>query len=246
MAPSVDPIAELAGLVSECGSRAEYEAARLEWLERAVGLEASYFGAAAPEQVLTPTVSGVDTERVSQCEANADRYWQDRLKLQRGALAAGGVVADHEALSVRARDRMPFYREVISGHGIQATAVAMLRLRGRVSGSMFLGRTARGARFTGELELLRRALPVLALGDEVHADVSLTSAPLTFESRGLTPRERTVMQLICRGWTNAQIAAHLGSSPRTVKNQVSAILRKTKTDNRTQLTAESTGRQTRS
>lgn len=240
MSLSSDPIVDLAGLVSECRSGTEYEAVRLEWLERAVGFDASYFGAASPEQNRAPTFSGVDTERVSRCEAHADRYWKDRLTLQRSAISEGGVVADHDALSARARDRMPFYREVVSGHGIRATAVAILRLRGQVSGSVYLGRTGRAARFGGELALLRRALPVLALGEAVHGQLE-QALPLAFDSFGLTPREQTVLQLLCRGWTNAQIAAHLGSSPRTVKNQVSAILRKTKTDNRTQLTAEIAG-----
>jgi DNA-binding CsgD family transcriptional regulator len=241
---SLDSIADLAGLVSECRDRSEYEAARLAWLEHAVGFEASYFGAASPEQSLTPTVSGVDTERVSRCEAHADRYWQDRLTLQRAASDEGGVVADHDALSARARDRMPFYREVVSGHGIRATAVAILRLRGHVSGSIYLGRTGHAARFGGELTLLRRALPVLALGEAMHGRVEKASA-VAFASFALTPREQTVLQLLCRGWTNAQIAAQLGSSPRTVKNQVSAILSKTKTRNRTQLTAEIATRRAR-
>lgn len=238
MSLSSDPIVDLAGLVSECRSATEYETVRLEWLERAVGVDASYFGAASPEQAVTPIVSGVDRERVSHCEANAERYWQDRLTLQRAALAQAGVVADHDALSPRARDRMPFYREVVSGHGIRATAVAILRLRGQVSGSVFLGRTSRGARFGAELGLLRRALPVLALGEAVHSRVEPHGAALAFDSCGLTARERTVLCLLCRGWTNQQIAEHLGTSPRTVKNQVSAILRKTKTRNRTELTAQ--------
>lgn len=237
MVVGADAVVDLAGLVSECRSRQEYEAARLAWLGRAVGFEASYFGAASPQQILTPIVSGVDTGRVSRCEANADRYWQDRFTLQRAALSDGGVVADHDALTAKARDRMPFYREVVSGHGIRATAVAILRLRGQVSGSVYLGRTARGARFGGELALLRRALPVLALGEAVHAEPNVSSEAIAVDAC-LTPRERTVLQLLCRGWTNAHIAVQLGSSPSTVKNQVSAILRKTKLQNRTQLTAQ--------
>lgn len=238
-----DPIADLAGVVGECRSRIEYEAARLEWLEEAIGFDASYFGAASQEQPAAPVVSGIDAERVEQCEAHADRYWQDRMALHRAALARDGAVADHDALSARARDRMPFYREVVSGHGIRATAVAMLRLRGQVSGCIFLGRSSRGARFGGELALLRRALPVLALGDAVHAGPARAIVgPAPLAAPELTPREQAVLQLVCRGWTNAQIAKHLGSSPRTVKNQVSAIFRKTKVANRTQLTAELTRR----
>lgn len=232
-----DPLGDLAGLLAESASPSEYEAARLTWLGRAIGFEASYFGAATPQQRMAPVVSGVDVERVEQCEAHAERYWQDRVRLERAALSADGAVADHDAFSARARDRMPFYREVVSGHGIRATAVAIMRLRGQISGCIFLGRTSRGARFGGELGLLRRALPLLALAEAAHLAPTAHAAK-ALESLDLTPREQAVLRLVCRGWTNAQIAAQLGSSPRTVKNQVSAILRKARVSNRTQLTAE--------
>lgn len=232
-----DPITQLLGLTAECTSRCDYESARLQWLERAIGFDASYFGAAEPEQQMAPVVSGVSGVRVEQCEAHADRYWQDRITLHRAATARGGVVADHDALSWQARDRMPFYREVVAGHGIRATAVAMLRVGGRAVGAVFLGRTSQGAHFGDELELLRRALPVLSLGSVVHFALSQAPelAPAAPDLVNLTSREQEVLRLLCRGWTNAQIAARLGSSPRTVKNQVSAILSKTKTANRTQL-----------
>lgn len=241
-----EPVTDLSGLTTECRTRHEYEAARLEWLERAVGFDASYFGAASPRQRVTPVVSGVSTEKVEHCESQAERYWHDRMTLHRAALARGGVIADHDALSARTRERMPFYREVVAGHGIRATAVALLRMRGRVSGAIFLGRTARGARFADELDLLRRALPVLSLGDAVHvaeAELLPGEFPVALDGLGLTAREQAVLKLLCLGWTNSQIATQLGSSPRTVKNQVSAILRKTQAANRTQLTSRLARRQ---
>lgn len=182
---------------------------------------------------MTPVVSGVSARRVEQCEANARRYWQDRSFLQRAALSQGGAVADHDVLSGQARESMAFYREVVADHGIRATAIGVLRLRGQVSGCVFLGRCARGARFS-ELGLFRRALPVLALGNAVYGTEERSSVDVEVR---LTPRELTVLRLLCRGWTNSQIAAQLGSSPSTVKNQVSAILKKTNTENRTELTA---------
>jgi DNA-binding NarL/FixJ family response regulator len=51
----------------------------------------------------------------------------------------------------------------------------------------------------------------------------------------LTDREKEVLWHVTRGATNAQIATRLGTSPRTVKNQVSAILSKARVDNRTEL-----------
>ena len=49
---------------------------------------------------------------------------------------------------------------------------------------------------------------------------------------GLSPRQREVLELIARGRDNAQIAARLALSEKTVRNQVSAIFDKLEVDNR--------------
>jgi DNA-binding CsgD family transcriptional regulator len=227
---------DLLALTTVCRTRAEYEQARLECLERAIGFDALYVGAAAPEDPRQePSVSGVSKRYVATCEANADRYWSDRLTLNAAAAHAGGAVCDQTAFSARARDRMPFYREVISGLGIRAIGLSVLTLRGEVVGCMYLGRTLRGAHFGDELAQLERALPALSLGVRLY-DLPSPASPADFAfSPALTARERQVLWHLTRGATNAQIAARLGSSPRTVKNQVSAILAKAGVENRTEL-----------
>ena len=49
----------------------------------------------------------------------------------------------------------------------------------------------------------------------------------------LTPAERSIGELVARGWTNRQIAAHLVLAEGTVKNHVSALLRKLGAPDRT-------------
>ena len=51
----------------------------------------------------------------------------------------------------------------------------------------------------------------------------------------ITPAERRVLDLLCRGDSNRGIAAQLVLSPRTVESHVSSLLAKTGTINRTQL-----------
>jgi two-component system, NarL family, nitrate/nitrite response regulator NarL len=53
----------------------------------------------------------------------------------------------------------------------------------------------------------------------------------------LSPAERAVTAHLCRGLSNREIAAVLGKSPATVKNQVSAILGKIGVPTRTRLIA---------
>lgn len=237
-----DPVSDLLGLTAECSARDEYLAARLEWLERVIGCDAVYFGPAEPApRASTPVVSGLSRKRVARCEAHADRYQRDLRLLTQSALDRGGVMADHDVISAQRRDRMHFYREVVKGHGIVATAVSIYGMRGRPASCMYLGRTSRGARFAAtELESLRRSLPALALGEAIHVvpdAAPLGGTPEQLPLASLTARERAVLRLVCAGCTNAEIAASLGTSPFTVKNQVSAILAKTATTNRTQLVA---------
>ena len=53
--------------------------------------------------------------------------------------------------------------------------------------------------------------------------------------RPLTVRERQLAQLIATGLTNREIAAQLGLSVFTVRNEVGRILRKMKAKNRSQI-----------
>jgi len=148
---------------------------------------------------------------------------------------AGGVIVDADALTVKDREAMPFYREVTHGLGIRNVAACVMGVAGRPQRSMYLGRTSRGSRFVRGLPLLRAARAVLALGAEVHDAGDATSRARALPS--LTAREREVMSLVCRGWTNREVAAAFASSPRTVKNQVASILWKTGASNRTELAA---------
>ncbi|MHB8417534.1 MAG: response regulator transcription factor [Myxococcales bacterium] len=51
----------------------------------------------------------------------------------------------------------------------------------------------------------------------------------------VTPAEREVACLLCRGASNQAIAAQRGTSLRTVANQVSSLMRKLGVDSRVQL-----------
>lgn len=236
MALSSGSVDELLGITSECATREEYESARLAWLEQVIGFDSSYIGAGVPvAPVVAPVVSGVNPAYTAHCEAQSDRYWNDRLTLNAAAERAGGVVYDRDAFSARSLDRMPFYAEIIAGLGIRAVALAVLRAQGQVVGCLYLGRNSRGARFGSELDRLRPALPVLALGKRLHDLAQSASPKSTMFVPPLTQREQQVLELSTQGLTNTEIATTLGTSPRTVKNQIATILSKGGVKNRTEL-----------
>ncbi len=195
-----------------------------------------YQGAVSARNNRAPVVTGVDPEYTATCEASSDRYWFDRERLNHAAHRAGGIAIDTEALTSKQRRESVFYREVMHGLGIRATAVAVLELKGEMVSCIWFGRTARDARFDATKELCRiqEALPILALGDVVHPKTAPAST-LRLVELGLTPREDEIVSYIARGLTNVEIATLLGTSYATVKNQVASILKKCGVANRTEL-----------
>ena len=62
-------------------------------------------------------------------------------------------------------------------------------------------------------------------------------APAAVAADSLTAREQEVLRYVCDGYTNAEIAAKLGTAASTVRNQISSILTKMDAVNRTELAA---------
>jgi DNA-binding CsgD family transcriptional regulator/tetratricopeptide (TPR) repeat protein len=94
---------------------------------------------------------------------------------------------------------------------------------------------------SGDIEALRAAAvvlrdlgarPALAIAARELRALGATRVPRVPErarpsrTAGLTDREVEVLRLLAAGWRNADIAAHLVVSPRTVDHHVSAILKK--------------------
>ncbi|MFL9920493.1 alpha/beta fold hydrolase [Paraburkholderia fungorum] len=94
-----------------------------------------------------------------------------------------------------------------------------------------------GARFVpldSENHMLLDSEPAwLRWRDELRTFLPMTqSADPAFAT--LTPRERDIVSLIAGGRDNAQIAAHLGLSEKTVRNHITSIFSKLEVENRAQ------------
>jgi DNA-binding CsgD family transcriptional regulator len=88
-----------------------------------------------------------------------------------------------------------------------------------------MGARAAAARVRGDLRRLGQRVPPARNGRA------------TRDSAGLTPRESQVAELVARGMTDAEIAAHLVIARRTAEHHVSAILAKLGVDSRRALSA---------
>ncbi len=226
-----ESLSQLAELTTKSRTSEQYEAARTEWLHSVVGCDTIYQGAVAPTQQLRPIVTGIDPAYTADCESTGDRYWPDRIRLNAATRKAGAIALDLALLPARERRERVFYREVVAGLGLRAIGVAIIELRGAPLSCIYFGRTSRRGRFERDLERLRSALPILALGEALHH--ARVGGPTLYA--GLTRREDEIVQYIVHGLTNGEIARLLGTSPATVKNQVASILRKVGAANRTEL-----------
>jgi DNA-binding CsgD family transcriptional regulator len=76
-------------------------------------------------------------------------------------------------------------------------------------------------------EALAREAVLLREKDELVRELYAWREEAANHVAGLTPRQRTVMELVLGGLSSRSIAAELGISQRTVENHRAAIMRKT-------------------
>jgi DNA-binding CsgD family transcriptional regulator len=145
------------------------------------------------------------------------------------ATARDGVAIDGEVLGA-GRERLAYFQEVVRPQRGTSSLFASLAMGGRPIGSLVLGRT--GSPFGARDAAAARAL--LAPLAVALAAVLPTSAAPTLAA---TPREREVLRLLQLGYTNPEIARALGTSPNTVRNQVSSLLAKAGATTRAELVA---------
>jgi DNA-binding CsgD family transcriptional regulator len=155
---------------------------------------------------------------------------------------AGGVVVDSEYFGAEF-EHLVTYDVIMRPHRGRTTLLGVLSYR-QVS-AVALGRCAGSRKFRArEIASLREVLPVLRVAEHRHL-LARSSACGATQNDGatqdaiasLTPREREVLSYLHLGYTNQQIALALGSSPRTVRNQLSNIYRKLEVSGRTEAVA---------
>lgn len=149
-----------------------------------------------------------------------------------------GVCLDREFFpSESARDNSVYYREVLQPAEVSSLACISLKWRGNPLAFIVAARHDGRAFDEDEGELLGAIRPFLEAA--FVANLATSEHPLMEK---LTPREREVAEMVCRGFSNREIGAMLGTSPNTVRNQTVQLFRKLEVDNRAELAALMSGR----
>lgn len=168
--------------------------------------------------------------------ARWDVYERELLPLARAAQGSGGVAVDSDVLGV-ARERCAYHRELVRPHRGSHSLIAYLGVARASAGGLMLGRAGSGFS-DAEVACVRALVPSLSVGLAAQLATARAAAVATRSATPpLTRREREVLDQLCRGLTNPEIARSLGSSPHTVRNQVASLFAKLGATTRSELVA---------
>lgn len=193
----------------------EFERTVLAELNAAIGYDCAFFFTLET----TPTAVGLPRafEETVATPAGA-KYEREMLPVKAAALARRGVALDTEVLGA-ARHECAYFRDFAAPVGGRHSLLAYVRLRGEVIASVMLGRCRDSFR-EREVEAVADVLPSLAVA---RASFGL---PRARALDALSPRERELVQYLCLGYTNREMASACGTSVNTVRNQLSSAFSK--------------------
>ena len=191
---------------------------------------------------------------VGTSEGFARPFFEGRRRYARSlerfvrALRLWRPVIDDAVYGARERERLAVYREIFLPQKATSILAASVGCRGVETATLVLKRQGRARRFrAADVARLEAVLPAVALADAGFryafearraAAEARARAPV---ARGLGAREAEVAGLASRGLRNAEIAALLGISAETVKNQLHRVFAKVDVSNRTELAMVWTG-----
>ena len=147
-----------------------------------------------------------------------------------------GVATDNDVFGP-GRRRLDYYRDIVQPQRGTSALYAHLSVGGHGVGGLLLGRTS-GLFRASDLARVRRWIGPLSLGAAamaLHALATRRDHSAPEATPEVSPREGEVLRLVQLGYTNPEIAHALGTSPNTVRNQVSSLLQKLGATTRTEL-----------
>jgi DNA-binding CsgD family transcriptional regulator len=211
-------LSDIAAAGSTCRGWRELRSRVLDSLQTALPFTFGFF-VGRPSPGAQVTALGVSAGQMRLLTRHARSTWRELAELRprapRGVLAVPVAEEEVPLLRLLRLDR-PVTGLCLGWFGEEGTALV-------------LAREAEVPFLLPELELLRLALPVLALAEMNAGNLE--------DSLGspLTGREREIFEYLQRGYSNRQIALVLGTSPLTVRNQLGRLFRKVGVASRSEL-----------
>jgi DNA-binding CsgD family transcriptional regulator len=225
-------------LVSEAGALPNlylFRTAALAHARRLVEFDSAIF---LPSEREAPGTFNKAPEFTRTYRHYRERQQDYRADLVKGERAArdGGFI-DTEVYSFGERQRLSFFCEILRPQSISSRIVAYVSFRGQPTATIHLCRHDRSRPFRpDQLVTFLRLLPAIALA-QAALRVGAGAGTLPAELDGLSPRERQIVEYVRCGHSNKEIAQLLGTSPLTVRNQLSRVFRRLDIDGRAGLAA---------
>jgi DNA-binding CsgD family transcriptional regulator len=165
------------------------------------------------------------------------RYFQSAWPMLHALRTNGGLSIDTDVLGATARRRLAIYAEILVPAGVTSMLGSILTFRQAPAGILVLSRhgSRRGFR-ARDGERLRQLLPLLGTADAAVSARCSKGRSVALDRLG--EREREVARLVARGLQNKEIAAILGTSVHTVRQQTRRIYEKLNVPGRVHLAAK--------
>lgn len=188
-------------------------------------------------------LSQTDRKLVVECEQSIDRYIGDVQQAFEIGMRTGGYI-NTEVYTFAQRRELPIFREILSKQRISSEAGLFPMWRGRPLGFIRLSRHGRASNIR-RLELERAVLLLPTISLALHA-LSSSVDSVDADDAELSAREWEIARYVSCGLTTPEIARLLGTSPRTVRNQLTCVYRKLDVSGRAELSAWVARREARS
>jgi DNA-binding CsgD family transcriptional regulator len=218
----VAEISDMTEMARSASSIDVYDRFILERLQRLVGYDVAFLVRGGGPNHVT---FGFDEPIRRACADRWPIFARELDVFARDALAHRGAGIDLVFFGSSELAKKTYYRDIMQPLRGRSTLIGYLSRRGQVEAKLALGRKQGTPDFTdAELTTLEALLPTLTLCEFAVRPSRPESSDLALAT--LTPREREVMDYLTLGYTNAEIALACGTSPATVRNQLSSVFHK--------------------
>ncbi len=207
--------------------RATFQLEALTLLNHRIGFDCAFFAAAggsAPGGRHSCVLAGLDRAYLDRLEQHGTEFAPELVPVKQYADTHGGVAVDSLVLGHRVQDTS-YYQCLVRPRGGGHSLLCFLERAGQPLGMVMLGRGTRNPFRDRDLARMRSLRSVLSLAMAAYGGVGQGREP-DEDGVAFTPRERELVAYVRLGHSNHDIALALGTSPNTVRNQLSALYRK--------------------